>query len=133
MKKALISSAFTFALFVVGCEKSEPGGLPGTSSSFELSKPSETMKPSETKPVKIHIDRKSDFKEPVSFVVTEVPAGLKAEMAAKTADTNTKDVVLNVTAEKNAQPGDYVIKVTGKPEKTGKDTLTDVKIKVEKP
>jgi hypothetical protein len=134
MKQTFAAIMVTFcSLLGAGCNKSEPGGVPGTDSSFTLSPGSETLKPKESKSVKIGINRKDAFKEAVIFSVTDVPKGLKADLNSKSADAATKEITLIVSADDNAQPGDYVVKLTAKPEKTGKDTLTDVKIKVEKP
>jgi len=136
MKLSLLASAALCASFLtLGCNKSEPGGVPGTDSSFTLSPPqmSTHLKPKESKVIKIDVNRKDSFNEAVVFMAKEVPNGLKVDEKSKTAAAGTKEVAFTVTAEENAQPGDYVIKVQAKPEKTGKETLTDVKVTVDKP
>jgi len=138
-----------------GCNKSEPGGHPSNRTStntnanthsstdthtsgdatFTLSPPrlSTSLKPRESKPVTIDINRKDAFKESVTLTASDVPPALTVEPKTKVADLNTKEVAFTVTAAENAQPGDYIIKVSAKPEHPGKDTITDVKITVEKP
>lgn len=143
MKRVLTSAIAAFGFFIgAGCNKSEPGGHPKSSAStstnaetFTLSPPrmSTSLKPKESKAVKIDINRKDAFKEAVTLTATDVPPGLSVDEKTKVADSATKEVTFTVTAAENAQAADYIIKVSGKPEKPGKETITDVKITVDKP
>lgn len=135
MTKTLLATAAAFGLcFTLGCNQSEPGGAVGTDATFKVAPPlmATNLKPNESKQVTIDVNRKDAFKESVTLTATEVPKGLKVDDKSKTATPDVKQVSFIVSAEENAQPGDYIIKVTAKPEKTGAETITDVKVKVEK-
>jgi len=135
MKRIFVAAAMACGLLVgTGCNpnKSEtPGGQASTE--FKLSPPSTSthLKANSNKDVSVGVDRK-DLKETVTVSVADVPKGLKVEPMSKTAEANIKEVVFKVMAEAEAQPGDYVIKVSGKPQ-TGKETVADMKITVDKP
>lgn len=135
MKKTLLASlaAFGFA-FAAGCNKSPEGGIPGSEAAFVIVPPtiSTTIKPGQSETVKVDVNRKDAFNEAVTLTAKEVPQGLKVEESTKKADPGVKQVSFIVTAEPNAQPGSYVIKLHAKPEKTGKETLADVKVDVPK-
>lgn len=135
MKQTLLATAAAFGLcFSLGCNKSEPGGAVGTNAEFKVAPPTmaTNLKPNESKQVTIDVERKDAFKESVTLTATEVPKGLKVDDKSKTAGSDVKQVSFLVSAEENAQPGDYIIKVSAKPEKTGQPTVADVKIHVQK-
>jgi len=134
MKQTFVAAVVACGFLVgTGCNpnKSESGGQPSTE--FKIAPPSTSthLKPNSNKDVSIGVDRK-DLKETVTVSIADVPKGLKVEPMSKTAEPNIKEVVFKVMAEAEAQPGDYVIKVSGKPQ-TGKDNVGDLKITVDKP
>jgi len=137
MKQTFVAAVVAYGFLIgAGCNpnKSEtPGGQASTE--FNLSPPSTSthLKANSNKDVSVGINRKDkDGKETVTVSIADVPKGLKVEPMSKTAEANIKEVVFKVMAEAEAQPGDYVIKVSGKPQ-TGKENVADIKITVDKP
>jgi uncharacterized membrane protein len=133
MKQTLLAAAMAFGLSSMGCgNKSEPGGV-NADSTFTISTPGTAthLKPNSKKDVSVDIKRKDTYKEAI-VLSCDAPKGLKVDPATKTAEPSIKEMVFTVMAEENAQPGDYVIKVSAKPQ-TGKETITDLKITVDKP
>jgi uncharacterized membrane protein len=131
------AAAITFGLVaLVGCNASPPGGSGsgvGKKETFKIDAPllATSLKQGDTKEVKLTLDRGKDFHEDVALKF-DAPAGLTVDPASQTvAASDAKEVVIKVTAAKDASVGDLVIKVTGTP-KTGNATSVDVKIKVEK-
>jgi len=132
MRKYLSLTALA-VLGVVGCNHSPEGGTPGTSSTFTISAPSmsTSIKQDNKESLKLTLNRGSDFKKGVKLTVN-APDKIKAELNKDTiAPSDSGDVVLNVTAAKDAPLGDQVIRVTGTPD-GGSATTVDVKIKIEK-
>jgi uncharacterized membrane protein len=132
MRKYLSLTAIA-ALMFVGCNNSPEGGTPGTSSSFTMSAPtmSTTIKQDNKESVKLTLNRGADFKKSVKLTVN-APDKVKADFNKDTvAPSDSGDVMLNITAAKDAPLGDQIIKVTATPD-GGTATSVDVKIKVEK-
>jgi uncharacterized membrane protein len=132
MRKYLSLTAIA-ALMFVGCNKSPEGGTPGTSSSFTMSAPamSTTIKQDNKESVKLTLNRGTDFKKSVKLTVN-APDKVKADFNKETvAPSDSGDVMLNITAAKDAPLGDQIIKVTATPD-GGAATSVDVKVKVEK-
>jgi len=132
-----ISLAALVAVLTVGCNKSQEGGTPGTSSSFTISAPSATLpttiKQNNSESVKLTLNRGKDFKQNVKLGVTSPSDKVKAELN-KTSLTaaDPGEVVLKVTVDPDAPLGEHILKVTGTPE-GGTPTNVDVKIKIEAP
>jgi uncharacterized membrane protein len=132
MRKYLSLTAIA-ALMFVGCNNSPEGGTPGTSSSFTMSAPtmSTTIKQDNKESVKLTLNRGADFKKSVKLTVN-APDKVKADFNKDTvAPSDSGDVMLNITAAKDAPLGDQIIKVTATPD-GGTATSVDVKIKVDK-
>jgi uncharacterized membrane protein len=92
---------------------------------------STTIKQDNKESVKLTLNRGSDFKKSVKLTVGPLDK-VKAELSKDTvAPSDSGDVMLNITAAKDAPLGDQIIKVTATPD-GGAATSVDVKIKVEK-
>lgn len=130
MKKLVTSLLVPTLMIVIGCNKSEPGGTPGKE--FKISAPTvpTTIKQGDTQTVSVSLDRDKDFKQDVKLKV-EAPAGISAQLGSNEVKASEKgDVSLKIAVDKKAALGDYVIKVTGTPDK-GTATSVDVKVKVQ--
>ncbi len=131
--RTYLSIAAVTALAFAGCNNSPEGGTPGTSSSFTITAPamSTAIKQDNKESVKLALNRGTDFKKGVKLSVS-APDKIKADLSKDAvATSDSGDVMLNITAAKDAPLGDQVIRVTGTPE-GGSATTVDVKIKVEK-
>jgi uncharacterized membrane protein len=135
---------------LVGCNKSEPGGVTkpshttttggsgkaSTSQSFKISAPTgaSNIKQGATETFKVTLDRGSDFKDDVMLTVTApADAKLKVEPMTKTVKASEdKTVSVTVTADKDAPLGKHRIHVEGKPT-TGESTSVDFDVEVVKP
>jgi len=139
---------------LVGCNKSEPGGVTkpsgtttthggtttsgkaSTSQSFKISAPTgaSNIKQGATETYKVTLDRGSDFKDDVTLTFT-APEGakLKVEPMTKTVKASEdKTVSVTVTADKDSPLGKHSIKVDGKPA-TGESTSVNFDVEVVKP
>jgi uncharacterized membrane protein len=92
---------------------------------------SSTIKQDNKESVKLTLNRGTDFKKGVKLSVS-APDKIKADLSKDAvAPSDSGEVVLNISAAKDAPLGDQVIRVTGTPE-GGTATTVDVKVKVEK-
>ncbi len=121
------------ALF--GCNASNPGGSGSgvaKKATFKIDAPAThtTIKQGDTKEVKLTLDRGKDFHDDVDLKF-DAPAGLTVDPSMHTVKaSDDKEVVVKVSAPKDATVGDHIIKVTGTP-KSGSTATVDVTIKVE--
>jgi len=134
-RTAFFAAALT--LTFIGCGKSPEGGQPGTSETFTVSAPMlpVMLKQGDKQTVSIKVDRDASFKEDIA-VKHEEPKGLKVEFSKAMLGEQTikpgepGEIVMSITADKDATPGDHVVKVIATPGK-GTATHKDVKVKVE--
>jgi len=136
MRNILIAAAMACGFLVgTGCNKSEEGGQTGVrGGGFHLTMPTTNthLKPKASKDVTIDVVRESNMNEAVTVSAVDVPKGLAVNPMSKTADAAAKQVTFTVTADENAQPGSYIVKMSAKPQ-TGKDVVGDLKVEVDKP
>ena len=117
MKMALLA-ALIATVALVGCNKSEEGGRPGTDS-FKLSVPvlSTAVKQGEVQTAKMTVDRSEGFKQGIKLDV-KAPSGLHVDLSNTTVKPGDKgDVQLEIKADKDAPLGDQKIVVKGTPDK----------------
>lgn len=129
-----VSLAAIAAFAAVGCNHSPEGGTPNTSSSFTISAPTltTTIKQDNKESIKLTLNRGSGFKQAVKMSAAAPDSKIKVEFNKDVvAPSDSSDVVMTVSAAKDAPLGDLVIKVTGTPE-GGTPASVDVKIKIEK-
>lgn len=132
--KTLLTTVFAlgFATLGLGCNKSPPGGEPG--STFKVKGPdlATTLKQGESKVIDLSVDRDSNFKQAVKLDAGKSGEGLHTELSKSNVPNTEKDVKLTVKADKDAPLGDHVITITATPE-NGTATQVGVKVRVEKP
>ncbi len=116
MKKALVLGLIAMAA-LVGCKKSEPGGMAGNET-FRLVVPatSTDVKQGELQTVRVSVDRGAGFKQAVKLEV-QAPKGLEVDPDSTTVKPGDKgDVQLKITAAKDAPLGAQKIMVKGTPD-----------------
>src|SRR5436305_10443795 len=105
---------------LIGCNASNPGGSSSGAAkkaTFKIDAPltHTTIKQGDTKEVKLTMDRGKDFHDDIELKF-DAPAGLTVDPATHTVKSgDDKEVVVKVSAAKDAPVGDHVIKVTGTP------------------
>ena len=118
------------AVALVGCKKSEEGGLAGTDT-FKVVVPaiSTDVKQGEIQTVRVSVDRGAGFKQDVKLEF-KAPTGLDVDPGSVTVKAGDKgDVQLKITAAKDAPLGELKILVKGTPDK-GDPAETDFKVTV---
>jgi uncharacterized membrane protein len=124
-------SLFAVALLIAtGCNQSNPGGQ--QSQEFKVAGPATepTIKQGTTQTIELSVNRDKNFKETVQLQADNPPEGIKAKLLQSTVKPGDDGKVsLEITAAKNAPPGEHTITVTATPEKGSKATLP-VKVKV---
>jgi len=129
-------SAVALMACALGCNKSEPGGTPGTDATFKITLPgpaSQDIKQGDTRTFDGSVDRGSGFKKDVALSVSGHPDKVTVKLmkdSIKASETDTK-FTLTVTPDKDAAIGEHEIKITGKPDGGGTPTTGTFKIKVE--
>jgi uncharacterized membrane protein len=126
-----ILPALALTGFVIGCNKSPEGGVPGTPDSFKLSLPpmSKDIKQGDTLTENAEINRDKDFKKDVKLTVTK-PDKVDVKLSKDTIKAS-EDAKFTITVSpaKGAPLGEQTIKVTGTPE-GGQATSGEFKVKV---
>ncbi len=135
-----LSSAGLLALTGCGTKEGNPGG-PGANNpdkplvgsqdnTFTITSSSVTVyaggKPADSS---IGIKRGTGFTQEVGLEFGNLPSGVKLTPATKSIPNGTDEVKFTVTADDNATPGEYVVKVTGKPA-SGPNSNVDLKLTV---
>jgi len=134
MSKNLLVLASVAALSIVSgtaCNKSPEGGVAGTSNSFKVVAPALpiSLKQGDKQTVTVTLDRESGFQQTVKLDA-QAPKGLKVDFDQKSVKaSDSKDVSLSVTADKDAALGDHIVKVTATPE-SGSATTVDIKVTI---
>jgi len=129
MKKALVLGLIAMAA-LVGCKKSEPGGMAG-SDTFRVVVPatSTDVKQGELQTVRVSVDRGAGFKQAVKLEV-KAPKGLQVDPESTTVEPGDKgDVQLKISADKDAPLGDQKIMIKGTPDQ-GEPAETEFKVTV---
>jgi hypothetical protein len=125
----------------VGCNKTDTGGpgkstppsltekVTGQKGTFDLVAPSKaTVKQGEKAEFEVTIKR-HDFNDTVTLSFPEVPKGLKVDFKDKEIKDPATSAKGWVEVDKDANPGESVIKVVAKPEK-GDEAHVDFKLEV---
>ena len=146
MKSLFTGLVATAVIAMTGCSQGTPGG-PGVTKvtankpvygeaddTFNLRLPpmSTSMKQGDTKTVSISIARGKNFDQDVTLKLADVPKGVTLDPSSpviKRGDTETK-LTLKVAAD--ASLGDFTLKVTGQPAKSGAESTNEFKITVAK-
>jgi uncharacterized membrane protein len=93
----------------------------------------EAIKQGETKVVTISLKRSDDFKQDVKLEMKGSAKGISLDLAQTTVKASDKpEVLLRVTADKDAALGEYQVFIKGIPE-TGEQVSADFKVKVVAP
>ena len=93
----------------------------------------ETIKQGETKVVTISLKRSDDFKQDVKLEMKGSTKGISLDLAQTTVKAGDKpEVLLRVTADKDAALGEYQVYIKGTSE-TGEQVSADFKVKVVAP
>jgi len=133
---------------VAGCNPSTPGG-PGaappadsrtsnsttpsdSSKTFTLTAPALAthVKPGESTEFSIAIQRGQNFTQDVTLTFSTVPDGITLVPASPTLKAADSDITIRLQAAETAVPGNYNIRLTGKPV-TGADAQAELKITVD--
>ena len=134
MMKTAIAVAMSLSLMVVlGCESPRGGGMSG-GEGFKIGTPTfdTKIKQGETASVTISLHRGEYFKRDVTLEIN-ASKGISVEPTRAVVKGSEKpDVILRITAAKNADLGEYKIFVKGTPE-TGEATSTEITVKVVSP
>jgi uncharacterized membrane protein len=134
MRKLFAGLAIVGLVALAGCHTtSATGGGTQTGGTFKFEAPmtATTVKHGATEAIKVKVDKK-DFKDDIhlSVVPDETAKDMKVELEPKTLKASDPgEVNLKVTAGDKTPPGEYKIKVIGKPTK-GAETDSIVKVKV---
>ena len=129
MKMVLVAGLIAMVA-LVGCKKSESGGMAGTET-FKVVVPamSTDVKQGEVQTARVSVERGAGFKQSVKLEV-KAPTGLQVDPESITVKPGDKaDVQLTITAAKDAPLGDQKIMVKGTPD-TGDFTATEFKVTV---
>ncbi len=136
MRKLFAGLAIVGLVALAGCHNTSATGGSGSPTSgtfkFEAPKMAKSIKQGAAETVELKVD-KSNFKEDVSLSATVDPAdkGVTAELSPKTLKaSDPPKVEVKVSATDKAPPGEYKVKVVGKPTK-GKETDSIFSVKVE--
>jgi len=125
------------AIAVVGCNKSQEGGNPGTSDSFTITAPTipEGIKQGNKETVKLSISRGKDFKKDVKLSVkTPENSKIKATLnKEKITASEATDFNITLDVDKEAPLGSHEVTVTGTPEGGGAATSVPFTVKVNAP
>src|SRR5262249_51352625 len=131
MKRFLIPAACFLLVAAPGCSKSNTGGE--GKETFTISAPgtSTSVASGNSKSITLSIKPSSQFHQKVKLEAKPLQAGVKPTLEQKqvTLDGHNQDVNLMVSADADAEPGKYDVRVTATPEK-GKATSIDVEVKV---
>ena len=114
----ILTVALVAAAVLVGCKKSETGGMSGNDT-FKVVVPAiaTDVKQGEVQTVRVSVERGTEFKYGVKLEV-KAPTGLKVDPDNTTVKPGDKgDVQLTITAAKDAPLGDQKIMVKGTPDK----------------
>ena len=145
--KRIASILFLSALSAfVGCNKEGTTGGPGATdtttkppmigrqdNTFTLTSSSVSVKPGSAATVSsIGIKRGTGFDQDVSVEFADLPKGATIDPATLNILKSTTEAKFSVTAAENTLPGDYTVKVTGKPA-TGGNSTVDFKLTVKNP
>jgi uncharacterized membrane protein len=134
MRKLLAGLAIVGLVALAGCHNTSAtgGGTPtGGTFKFEAPKMATTVKHGSTETIKVPVNKK-DFKDDIhlSVVPPEEAKGMKVDVEPKTLKASDPgEVNLKVTAGDKTPPGEYKIKIIGKPTKgTETDSIVTVKV-----
>jgi hypothetical protein len=130
----------------VGCNKEGTSGGPGVTdtstkppmigrqdNTFALTTASVSVKPGAAATVSsIGIKRGTGFDQDVSVEFADLPKGVTIDPASATIAKSATEAKFNVTAAESTTPGDYTVKVVGKPA-TGGNSTGDFKLTVKTP
>jgi uncharacterized membrane protein len=132
MKRFLIHAVCFLLVTAVGCSKSSNTGGEGKET-FTISAPgtSTSVASGNSKSITLSIKPSSQFHQKVKLEAKPLQTGVKPTLEQKevTLDGHNRDVNLMVSADDDAAPGKYDVRVTATPEK-GKATSVDVEVKV---
>ncbi len=140
MRKLFAGLAIVGLVALAGCHNTSAtgGGSPaagGGTFKFEAPKTSKTVKQGAAETVELKVD-KNNFKEDVSLSATVDPAdkGVTAELSPKMLKaSDPPKVEVKVNASEKAAPGEYKVRVVGKPTKGAEtDSIFTVKVEAKK-
>lgn len=117
-----------------GCNASSEGGVAGTTNTFKLVKPTlpVTLKQGDKHTITLTVDRGAAFQQTVR-VEAQAPKGLHVEFdKSSIRPTDPKEVLMSISADKDALLGDHILKLMATPE-TGDATTLDVKVTITSP
>lgn len=131
---------------LVGCGKEATTGGPGATdrnakpplvgrqdNTFALTTSSMSVKPGSAATTgSVGIKRGTGFDQVVNVEFADMPKGVTIDPAKATIPAGSSEVKFNVTAAFETTPGEYTVRVTGKPA-SGADSVGDFKLTVSKP
>lgn len=142
-KESILFVSVSLAAFLVGCNKSEPGG-PGASQSsgkivgkptdsFTISPPSTTthVTQGQKNTVKVSVSRGKDFKQNVKLMFDGAKGVKFVPPSVESKASDSGDVSVEILAADDAPLGKQTITVKAKPE-SGSETTGTFDIDVEK-
>lgn len=143
--KILMALMTTGAMFAMSaCDQGTAGG-PGTATpdsekptmgqtdnTFTLSAPMMATKlaQGDTLTFSVEIDRGEDFNQDVNLMFDDVPTGLSIAPNKPVIRSSDGKADVTITASDTATVGEYTLRISGRPDNTGSDATTEMKIEI---
>lgn len=135
MKRILIGVLSASLITAVGCDRGGTAGGPGATDptakppligqvddTFYLTAPAVSLKQGDTVPAVIGIKRGTNFDQDVTLSFEDLPAGVTAEPAKPVLQSKSTEAKFTLTAGDTAAPGEFKVKVSGRPARGGDAT-----------
>lgn len=127
--KYLLFGILAASLAATGCgDSADKAGGPGASNpnakaplvgraddTFSLSTKSVTVKQGDAAPTMVGIKRGTNFAQDVTVSFADIPKGVTANPAGPVIKSSDTEATFNLTAGDDAVPGEYTVKVSGRP------------------
>ena len=144
MKRLSTGLALTLLAGAAGCDKAGTPGGPGAAApsakppligraddTFDLTTASVSLAQGEAAPAAVGIKRGTNFDQDVTLAFDGLPPGVTLDPAKPVVLTKNTDAKFTLTAGDTAAPGEFTVKVSGRPAK-GADATTQFTLTVAK-